>query len=332
MSTSPPPPRRYLHAARAWLLALTVVGALAACSSGGSSTPSSDSVAPGVAPANNAGKAADAAAAPEGAVPLQKGDPQQGGSGTGSGTNQQAPAQIEPQQRSLIYNGAMSVKVDDVAVAANRAIDVANGMGGAVGGDKRTLDADRSEAQLVLRVPSEKFSAALTELGKLGTEQTRSVDTQDVTEALVDLDSRLATQRASVERVRALMAKAQTVGEVFSVESEVARREADLDSLEQRKAKLAGLVALSTITLELRGPAAPTPSGEEPDPGFLAGLRNGWSAFVDSIEVVLVAAGWLLPWVVILGIPVWVLIRLRRRRTTPAPAPDSAPPVPEPSL
>ena len=68
-------------------------------------------------------------------------------------------------------------------------------------------------------------------LAQLGDEQTRSVQTQDVTESLVDVESRLVTQQASVDRVRALLAKANTIGEVVSIESELTKREADLDSL-----------------------------------------------------------------------------------------------------
>jgi hypothetical protein len=288
------------------LAILIIFGALAGC--GAPSSKDSSAPLAGQPPAAEAqGGAANAggAAAPNG----QK----------DGGSAQQAPARIEPQQRSLIYTGNMSVKVDNVTVAADKAVDIANGSGGAVGGDRRTLDADRSEAELLLRVPSAKFADTLNALAKLGVEQTRSVQTQDVTEALVDLDARLATQRVSVERVRALLAKAQSLGEVTSIESELTRREADLASLEQRKDKLAGQVALSTITVSLRGPAAAAPAGQKPESGFLGGLKSGWSAFGDSIKVVLVVVGWLLPWAVAIGVPVWLLVWLlgcgRRRRT-----------------
>lgn len=43
----------------------------------------------------------------------------------------------------------------------------------------------------------------------------------DVTEQLVDVESRIATQRASVERIRALLARAASVSEITSVESEL---------------------------------------------------------------------------------------------------------------
>lgn len=248
-----------------------------------------------------------------------------GTAGTDGGPNQ-APGKVEPQQRSVIYTGTMSVRVDDVNDAANRAIDLATGLGGFVGADRRSLDDKRSEAQITLRVPADKFDQALAELAKLGKEESRAVQTQDVTEVVIDLDARLVSQQASVDRVRALLARAQTIGEVVSVESELARREADLASLQARKRSLTDKVDLSTITVSLLGPAAPAP--DEPQTGFLAGLKSGWKAFLASIQIVLTVLGALIPWIVAVGVPVWLvvwLVRRRSRRPTPAVATTVAP-------
>jgi Domain of unknown function (DUF4349) len=249
-----------------------------------------------------------------------------GTAGPDGGSNQ-AP-QVEPQQRSVIYTGTMSVRVDDVNDAADRAISLATGLGGFVGADRRSLDDKRSEAEITLRVPADKFDQALAELAKLGKEESRAVQTQDVTEVVVDLDARLVSQQASVDRVRALLAKAQTIGEVVSVESELARREADLASLQARKRSLTDKVDLSTIAVSLLGPAAPAPTPDEPQTGFLAGLKSGWKAFLASIQIVLTVLGALIPWIVAVGVPVWLvvwLVRRRGRRPAPAAATSVAP-------
>jgi hypothetical protein len=298
--------------------ALLAALALGACSSNtsGSSTSydQAGAPAPGMAPADPA--------AGEAAAPNEQKD-------GGTTSQQQAPAKVEPQQRSVIYTGTMSVKVDDVNQKAAEAISIVTGVSGVVGADKRTLDADRSFASLTLRVPADSFNATLDRLAKLGTEENRAITTEDVTEALIDIDARITTQRASVERVRTLLARANTVGEVVSIEGELTRREAELASLEQRKDRLSGLVSLSTITLTLRGPAAPA-APIEPETGFLAGLKSGWAAFLESVKVVLTIAGWLLPFALVVGIPLWIVLwYVRRRRrpvvtATPAPATPTA--------
>jgi uncharacterized protein DUF4349 len=289
--------------------ALVTALALTGCSaSRNTSAPSADRAAGGV---DNGAAACGGAGGSGAEVPAAPAVPQ---GDQKPGTSQQAPTQLEPALRSLVYTGMVTVKADDVAKAADRAVDIAVGADGIVGSDQRTIDGDRSEAQLILRVPAEHFTTTLNNLAKLGVEEARAVQVEDVTEAVVDLDARLATQRASVERVRVLLARAQTIGEVVSIESELTRREADLASLEQRKNKLADLVALSTITLSLHGPATPdTPS--TPDTGFVAGLKSGWKGFLVSVKVVLTAAGYLLPWAIAFGIPLWLVIwRVRHRR------------------
>jgi hypothetical protein len=156
------------------------------------------------------------------------------------------------------------------------------------------------------------------------------VSTEDVTEQVADINSRVTTAQASVERVRALLARAQNLGEIVSLEAEVAKREAELESLKARQRKLADLTALSSITLVLTTKDAPPPKKVEPKPetGFLAGLKSGWRSFTASLEVLLQIVGALLPWLLALAVPVvlvmWLLrrgpVRRRAGRTASAPA------------
>jgi len=105
---------------------------------------------------------------------------------------------------------------------------------------------------------------------------------------------------------------------------------------------MADQVALSTITVILRGPEAPGEQPKEPETGFIAGLKAGWKGFVTSVGVVLTIAGTLLPWLIAIGVPVWFALWLLRRRrpavvamapaaataTGPAPVgPPAAPPA-----
>jgi hypothetical protein len=319
-------PKRKIALLAAAALAGTL--ALAACSGG--SPSSTDAAAPAGAPgfAENEKAGEGGAAPPAGDTNAQ----------SQSGTGNQAPTTID-EDRSLIYTGTITVKVDSVSAMADRAIAAAIGAGGIVAGDNRVIDEDRSQATLILRVPTARFSSTLDALAKLGEEESRQVQTQDVTDQIVDLDARVATQEASVSRVRDLLGRAQTIAEITNLESELTRRQAELDSLKQRRAKLGGLVALSTITAVLHAPAA-AGAPEEPETGFLAGLKNGWDGFLASVAIVLTVAGWLLPWAIAIGLPVWLVLWLLRRRrrpalvaqpaVAPAAAPANAPPPADP--
>ena len=176
---------------------------------------------------------------------------------------------------------------------------------------------------MTVRVPPSQFASTLDSLGRLGTELSRSRSAQDVTIELADTGSRVRSQERSVARVRALLSEAETIGEVVQIESELARREADLESLQAQLARLEDVTALATIdaTFLARGTPRPAPAAED-DLGFVAGLRGGWAAFVEIVLVALTVLGAVLPFGIaglLIGFPAYALLRGRRlRRTAPA--------------
>jgi hypothetical protein len=279
--------------------ATAVLLALSGCASDSSDAPTSGSAA--------GGKAAAPEAAQQGGAGPQ--DNALGAQGD-SGSQVKVPDNLDVENRSIIYAGTMTVRVKDVDAAAAKAIAFATGAGGFIGGDNRTRDDVRSQGTLTLRVPAAKFTQTLDQFKTLGNEENRQVTAQDVTDQVVDVASRLQTAQASVDRIRALLARAQTIGEITSLESELSRRESDLESLQARKRRLDGLTALSTITLVLLGPEAAL---DKEDTGLGVGLRNGWAAFKTSLEVALTVLGWLVPWLLLLGLPIYLLIWALRR-------------------
>jgi hypothetical protein len=283
--------------------ALAAGVALAGCSGGASDQAASSAGAPAV------GEAEPAAPA--------KGDTAGGSTTEGSpAQGQDRPAQapdLRVDQRSIIYTGSITIRVDDVNQAAAKATAIADGAGGFVGGDKRNVTGAASDATLELRVPAEKFQSVVDQLARtLGTEEQRGINTEDVTEQTVDLDARIAVQQARVDSGRRLLAQAKSLNDLVMLEKEVATRESDLASLQAKKRRLADLTALSTITVVLLAPKAAATPRDDPA-GFLGGLAGGWKALVASLTVLLTVLGALLPWLLVLGVPAAVIIYFARR-------------------
>lgn len=290
--------------------ALAATLALAGCSASGGS--SGEAGAPG---------RQDAAeqAAPQGGPDEQAA----GGQAQAPQPGNAAPAQ----QRSIIYTGDITLRVDDVDRAAAQVGALVEGAGGFVAGDRRSSRDEQAEAHLTLRVPAERFIATVDELAKLGDEQSRNISTEDVTQQVVDLEAQIASQQASVNRTRDLLARAQNIGEIVSIEAELAKRESTLATLQARQQRLVDLAALSTVTVHLR---SRTGGPLEESSGFLGGLRAGWDAFLGAAAVLLLVLGFLLPFLVAFGIPaglLWWLLRRRRR-----PAEPGAPRAPQPQI
>ncbi|BEL11340.1 DUF4349 domain-containing protein [Actinoplanes sichuanensis] len=276
---------------------------LAGCSADGSDTSEGAAVQPAAGKAEAGGPMADQAAeqAGGGAAPNQAKD-----------TTAQAP-DLRVDQRSIIYTGSITVRVKNVNDDAAKVTGIAAGAGGFVGGDERHSGDGSSTATIKLRIPADKFSAVVDQLAGLGDEENRGINTEDVTEAVVDLDARIEVQKARVESGKRLLAEAKSLDDLVMLEREVATRESDLASLEAKKRRLSDLTSLSTITVILLGPnATVNDDGDEPA-GFLGGLANGWNALVASLGVLLTVLGALLPWIIAFGLPAWAVIHLVRR-------------------
>jgi hypothetical protein len=218
--------------------------------------------------------------------------------------------------RTLVRTATIELAAGNVGETVDRARDIVATAGGYAGQE----EVREQSATLALRVPSDRFDQALDELSELGRVISRDQSTEDVTEKVVDLDSRIATQRASVSRVRALLARASTVDEIVRIEEELTTRESDLESLEQRRQALAGQVAMSTVTIRISKTSAPATPRQDESSGFLAGLSDGWGAFLDAGAVTLRVIGAVLPFLLVLAIPAVPVIRWRRRRRTTATA------------
>ena len=301
--------------ALAWV---AVVGAvallgLAGCTGGGGN----DSAAGGGGAQSAVGsedRAAGGAAVPA-APSAAGGDARQGN--TGSGVEK-----IDIAEPALIRTAEMTVRVDDVAARARLAQDYARAAGGSVAGDNRSGSGDRARADLVLKILPGRLDGVLDQLGALGEEQQRSSATENVTEQVADVDSRVATMQASIARVRAILSRATRIGDVVAVEGELSRRVTELESLQARQRALAGQVGLATVTLHLLAREVPAAAPVDRS-GFLGGLQDGWSAFTRTVGWLLAGLGAVLPFLLIIA-PAALVARwyvTRRRPAPPAPAP-----------
>jgi Domain of unknown function (DUF4349) len=324
------------------VIAVSALSALLLAGCGGSDTslegsaPAQDRVAgnsaPGALGAPDAQTASGAASGPE-AKSAAPGAPSAGGS-AGVNATSKPGAPVTGVGPKLTKNASLDLRVKDVSLGATRVRSIATSLQAQVlseqigrgdpGGPVPLQEGSAPSISqtgfgtMTLSVPADKLDAALDQISRqVGTVLRRSTSAQDVTAQYVDTESRLKTMRASVARVRALMTQAKDLGQVVALESELSRRQADLESLESQLASLKNNVERSTLTVSLSTP------GNEPETstGFLGGLRSGWDAFTASAAGLLTAVGAVLPFAVFFAlIGAGVMWWLRRRKSAPAPA------------
>lgn len=271
---------------------LTSLLLLAGCSAGAS------------APA--AGDAAGGRVEPElGSVPMPAGEPTEGGQ---FGTDPQ-----------IARTAMVELKVDDVEKAAGQLRALASSAGGQVLSENliaAVADTSPSGSSLVLSVDSTKLDGTLDQLKSIGTIVSRVVTAEDVTTQVADVNARLKTLEASIDRLRELSERAGSIKELTELESELTSRIAERDSLVAQQKILAGRVAQSPITITLI--TAP-PAGELETTGFFGGLAAGWNALVATARMLLTVLGAVLPFVVVIGVVVVPVLLWRQRRNRPRP-------------
>ena len=294
--------------------AIVVVGLGAGCSAGASSKGSASS-APMRAEAGDSAAGPAQAAAPGAAGPSGA----SGASGPSGASGQNSLAKAPVADRSLVYTATLTIRTKDVAGATSNAESLASANGGFVGNENSQSGtvADTqglTQSTVTLRVPSTAFDKVIGQLGTGGTVQNETRSASDVTAQVVDTDTRITAQQASISRITDLMKSATNLADVVSLEGELSRRESDLESMRAQQAALKDQVSLSTITVTFLVPEAPAPSAApaKHQNAMQRGLHDGWQAFVGTVKVVLVIVGALLPFAVLAAVLWWPVARLLR--------------------
>ncbi|MGW5123440.1 DUF4349 domain-containing protein [Streptomyces sp. NPDC004069] len=246
------------------------------------------------------------------------------GSGSDRASEARATAPPRTAVSHIIRTASLTVEVKDVSKALDTARTTTENAGGYVGDENTSLDAEGHErTRVVLRVPAEKYDEVLGDLQGTGKLIERTAKAQDVTDQVVDVDSRITSQRASVARVRELMDQATQLSDVVSLEGELSRRESDLEALLAQQASLKDRTSLATITLSLSRTQPKAPAHEEDRPGFVDALAGGWHVFVTVLRWIALAVGALLPFAVAAALVAALWLRVVRPRLPRRPADDT---------
>ena len=289
--------------------------ALSGCSSNGSDSSNSS---------EQTHSAADVSGEPEGTPGRSSGSSYESAPGSGKANR------AAPRTQAVISTGTISLRSDDVDQARfdlGKALDAHKAT---ISEENASADDDGTmrRARLVVRVPVAEFSDAMSDLGEVGELTNSSRGTEDVTTQVIDNDVRIRAQEKSLRRVEILLSRAESIGDIVSIEAQLTSRQAELDSLKSQQAYLKDQTSLSTITITLeRGSTAVEEKPESEHNAFVAGLLGGWNALAGLGAGAATVFGALLPFtvlVLLLGVPALLALRRLRPRQRWA-GPDAAP-------
>jgi hypothetical protein len=227
---------------------------------------------------------------------------------------------------AIISTGTVSLESDDVGGARFKVQKIVSKYRGSVDQEETTTgdDGETDTTRMVLRIPSKDFSKVTQELEGVADLISSSSGSEDVTTKVIDNEVRIRAQTKSLERIEALLAQATNLREVVAIESQLTRRQADLDSLKSQQAYLADQTTLSTITVFIER-TQEKKDDDKADNAFLDGLSDGWGGFVALMVALATLLGFLLPFalvVALVGVPLWIALKNARRRR---PEPEADP-------
>ena len=171
-----------------------------------------------------------------------------------------------------------------------------------------------------LRIPAPELVAALAECKSLGRVEYENQSGEEVTQQHTDLLARLHNARETEERFRAILAqRTGKVSDVLEVEESIARVRGEIESMEGKQQALEHRVDFATVDIQLTEQYRASLDAHAGSVAtrlhnaLIAGYNNASATVLGIILFFAEYGPALLIWLVILGVPAWLLWRRRRR-------------------
>ncbi|MCZ7384518.1 MAG: DUF4349 domain-containing protein [Candidatus Methanoperedens sp.] len=214
--------------------------------------------------------------------------------------------------RKIISTASLTLEVKSVEKASNDIVKIVEASQGFISGSSTDASGGSKNGQMTIRVPQKNFYSTIAQIEALGTEKSRQISGQDVTEEFIDVGARLDNLKKQETRFQEILKNASTVKDVLEVERELERVRGEIESLTGRMNYLNQSVEMSTITVNVMEPAPIAGEGW----GITDALREAAAGFIGSINGLIVFIGYILPIVVFIAIIV-LLARWVKRKVLP---------------
>jgi hypothetical protein len=239
--------------------------------------------------------------------------------------------QVPPIQPRVIQNASLSVTVprDDFEETVDQARQIATTLGGFVtsssasqGGDDRLVS-----GTLVVRVPGQAYSQAMSQFAKLGKVVGREESGSDVSLQYVDLEARAKHLEAVERQLLGFLDETKTVGDALVVQQQLNDVQLQLEEVRGQLRYLDDQTSFATISLQIAERGVPVAKPGDDSGWSLAdawhAAANGFEAIIGGALVVLVTAG---PILVALALAFFAgRAFLRRRKPTRPGGPAETP-------
>lgn len=223
-----------------------------------------------------------------------------------------------PIDAMLIRTGNASIEVRALNPAIDQVRALAGQLGGYVANTSIQAGDDRlRSASIEIRIPNDRFDAAVSGLNGLGKLETVQVSTEDVGEQYTDIAARVVNAHRLEDRLIDVLAhRPGKLQDILAVERELARVREEIERYEGRLRYLKSRAATSRMTLSVHEPIPVLEqTGQSP---LVDAVRQAWSRFLGLVTLAIGWSGVVIPVGLVAAGASWTL--RRRRRSVPQPA------------
>ncbi len=236
------------------------------------------------------------------------------------GTYGMMRAAAVPAEDKIVRTAALTLGTERFEEALTQVQALCEQEGGRISYLSRCGDAAQGsrQANLNLAIPVERLAGFLTQAGGLGRVIDQTESSRDVTESYQDMEARLATQQAKMDRLQAMMAQTATLSELLELENAIADTQYTLDSLQGQLQHTDSQVQDAAVEVCLQEEnGTQTAAARETSLGqrLSAGLAVGWRTFSGFVKDMMVFLSAALPYLAAAaGVILVVRLCLRHQR------------------
>ncbi|WRS29808.1 DUF4349 domain-containing protein [Actinomycetaceae bacterium MB13-C1-2] len=159
-------------------------------------------------------------------------------------------------------------------------------------------------ASVDAQVPADRYQELIASLPEFGKIIDQNTSRQDVGLQVTDLNARKDALVTSLSRLHELMEQATTTEELLQAEDMLTQRQAELDSLNSQLEWLTDQVDMSTVYVTFT---------QDSSAGSGFSWERAWDLLIDSLKFVAYALIVLVPWLIVIGLIIWLIRTLVRR-------------------
>ena len=219
--------------------------------------------------------------------------------------------------RKIVYTSHVSIetkKFDDDLAKIKQLVSDNGGYfeSTSVNGNK---DQGNRFASLNARIPADKYDGFMNSVGEVGSLTSKDENVDDITSSYVDVQARLKSLNTKLERLQELEQAAENVTDLLEIEDRINSVQYEIENYTAQLKLYDKQVDYSTVSINVDEVATYTQIKKESAwRKFAEAFGGSFRGFVAFLQQLVIAIIYLLPYIIIVGIVLFIVIKVRKKK------------------